>query len=65
MLSEIDQSVFSAFDKTVIYPVPNKWGMYGATYLELQTVLKPMLKDALTQAYKKAVTKKPTKPKRK
>ena len=25
-LSEIDQNVFSSFDPTVIYPVPNKWG---------------------------------------
>ncbi|MEP7196427.1 MAG: MmcQ/YjbR family DNA-binding protein [Saprospiraceae bacterium] len=26
MLSEIDQSVFSAYDNTIIFPVPNKWG---------------------------------------
>jgi hypothetical protein len=25
MLSEVEQSVFSAYDKSVIYPVPNKW----------------------------------------
>ncbi len=51
ILTEIDQSVFSAFDKAVIYPVPNKWGKRGATYVELKTVRKNMLKDALTQAY--------------
>ena len=51
ILSDIDQSVFSAFDKTVIYPVPNKWGKRGATYVELKKVRKNMLKDALTQAY--------------
>ncbi len=50
-LSKVDQSVFSAFDKSVIYPVPNKWGLQGATYIELSKVKKPMLKDALTTAY--------------
>ncbi len=53
ILTETDQSVFSAFDKTVIYPVPNKWGKRGATFVELKTVRKNMLKDALTQAYKR------------
>jgi predicted DNA-binding protein (MmcQ/YjbR family) len=60
MLSPIDQSVFCAYDKTVIYPVPNKWGKQGATYVELKTVRKPMLKDALTQAYNKLISKKTT-----
>jgi predicted DNA-binding protein (MmcQ/YjbR family) len=58
MLSEVDQSVFSAFDKSIIYPVPNKWGKQGATFIELKTVRKDMLKDALQQAYNKAITKK-------
>ncbi len=58
MLSEIDQSVFSAFDQSVIYPVPNKWGKQGATFVELTIVRKSMLKDALKQAYKKITTKK-------
>ena len=53
MLSLIDQSVFVAFDKKVIYPVPNKWGQKGATYVELKLVRKDMLKDALAQAYGK------------
>ena len=58
MLSEIDQSVFCTFDLSIIYPVPNKWGKQGATYVALKKVRKDMLKDALAQAYKKAVTKK-------
>jgi hypothetical protein len=41
----------TAFDKAVIYPVPNKWGKRGATYVELKAVRKNMLKDALTPAY--------------
>ena len=60
MLSEIDQSVFSVFDKTIIYPVPNKWGDKGATFIELQSVRKSMLKDALTQSYNKIVKTKPS-----
>jgi len=59
MLTPIDQSVFCAFDKTIIYPVPNKWGKNGATYVELKTVRKSMLKDALTQAYNKITATKP------
>jgi len=60
MLTEIDQSVFSTFDKTVIYPVPNKWGKKGATFVELKTVRKGMLKDALAHAYNKIIETKPS-----
>jgi predicted DNA-binding protein (MmcQ/YjbR family) len=58
MLTPVDQSVFTAFDKSIIYPVPNKWGLKGATFVELQTVPKAMMKDALSQAYQKLVPKK-------
>lgn len=51
MFTPIDQSVFCAFDKTIIYPVPNKWGQKGATYVELNKVKLAMLKDALKVAY--------------
>ncbi len=50
-LSEIDQSVFCAFDDKIIYPVPNKWGKQGWTFIELDKVRKVMFKDALTVAY--------------
>ncbi len=50
-LSQVDQSVFSAFDKTIIYPVPKKWGKQGWTFVELRKVRKDMLKDILTTAY--------------
>lgn len=52
MLSEIDQSAFSTYDPKVIYPVPNKWGLKGATYVELAKVRKEVLKDALQVAHK-------------
>ncbi len=51
MLSKIDQSVFSSFDSALIYPVPNKWGLNSATYIELKKVPKDLFKDALTVAY--------------
>jgi predicted DNA-binding protein (MmcQ/YjbR family) len=46
-----DQSVFCAYDKEVIYPVPGGWGRKGATYIELQKIKKDMLHDAITTAY--------------
>ncbi|MBC7451476.1 MAG: MmcQ/YjbR family DNA-binding protein [Cytophagales bacterium] len=47
----IEQSVFSSFDPSVIYPVPNKWGKQGWTFAELKTIQKEMLMDALKVAY--------------
>jgi hypothetical protein len=57
MLSVIDQSVFCAINKDIIYPVPNKWGKNGATYFELKTVAKSILKDALKRAFDKSLQK--------
>jgi predicted DNA-binding protein (MmcQ/YjbR family) len=50
-LSEIDQSVFCAFDKTIIYPVDNKWGKQGWTLVDLKKIRKEMLVDVITTAY--------------
>ena len=50
-LSEIDQDVFSLHDRTVIYPVPNKWGKQGWTFIEMKKVKKEIFIDALTTAY--------------
>lgn len=50
-LSEIDQDVFSLTDRTMIYPVPNKWGKQGWTFIELKKVHKDVFADALTTAY--------------
>ncbi len=49
--SEIDQSVFSCIDKNIIYPVPNKWGKQGWTFVQLENLEKEILVDALTTAY--------------
>ncbi len=52
-LSPIDQSVFHSFDPTIFYPVPNKWGLRGATFVELDKVREDMLRDALTLAWER------------
>lgn len=49
--SEIDQDVFSSYDKSIIFPVPNKWGRLGWTNINLEKIPKKMLLDALTTAY--------------
>lgn len=56
-LSLIDQSVFHAFDPTIFYPVPNKWGLQGCTFVELDKVRPDMLKDALTLAWQETALK--------
>jgi hypothetical protein len=53
-LRPIDQSVFQAFDQSVFYPVPNKWGLNGATFVELSKVREDMLTDAVHTAWQAA-----------
>ncbi len=57
-LSLIDQSVFCAFNKEIIYPVPGTWGKSGATFIELTKLPKSMLTDILTAAYTNVTAKK-------
>jgi predicted DNA-binding protein (MmcQ/YjbR family) len=57
-LSAIDQDVFSAFGKKIIYPVPNKWGKQGWTYINLNKIRKNMFVDALTTAFFQVAPKK-------
>ncbi len=59
-LSEMDQSVFCAFDNTIIFPVNNKWGKQGWTFIDLKKVRKDMLKDAMKTAYEEALKPKQT-----
>ncbi|HTI58570.1 MmcQ/YjbR family DNA-binding protein [Mucilaginibacter sp.] len=59
-LTPIDQSVFQSFDPAIFYPVPNKWGLGGATFVELSKVRRDMLEDAIHTAWETANTK-PTK----
>lgn len=57
-LSEKDQDLFSLFDASIIYPVPNKWGKQGWTFVELKKVKKKVLSDALLLAYCEVAPKK-------
>jgi hypothetical protein len=57
-LSLINQSVFCAFEKSVIYPVDNKLGQQGWTLVNLATIKKGMLKDITMQAYNEVVSTK-------
>ena len=50
-LSEMDQSLFSAFDDSVMFPVPNKWGKQGWTTVELGKVQRDTFQDAMKAAY--------------
>lgn len=57
-LSAIDQDVFSTADKSVIFPVNNKWGKQGWTLIEMSTVRKEIFIDAVTTAYCEVAPKK-------
>ncbi len=57
MFSPLEQSVFCAFDKNIIYPVPGGWGKQGSTIFELSKIKKAMMKDALDVAYHEIVAK--------
>jgi hypothetical protein len=46
-----EQSIFCAFDKSAVYPVPNKWGIQGWTFIELKKVPEELIFDALHTAY--------------
>ena len=57
-LSDVDQDIFSAADQTIIYPVDNKWGKKGWTFIEMKKVNTRLFKAALTQAYCEVAPKK-------
>jgi hypothetical protein len=57
-LSAVDQSVFCAYDPKAIFPVPNKWGQQGWTFIDLTAVHPDMCADALTTAYCEVAPKK-------
>jgi len=51
-LSPIDQSVFCSYKNDVVFPVPGRWGIQGATFINLKKVKKAMFLDALKTAWK-------------
>jgi predicted DNA-binding protein (MmcQ/YjbR family) len=54
-LSEIDQDVFSSADKSITFPLDNKWW----TLIKMNKVHKDLFIDALTTAYCEVAPKKP------
>ena len=50
-LSELEQSVFCGYDKSVMYPVNGGWGKQGWTVADLNTISHEILLDALTTSY--------------
>lgn len=50
-LSEIDQSVFCAFNPDKIKPATGAWGKQGWTIFELTDLKEEMIVDALTLSY--------------
>lgn len=50
-LSPEMQDIFSAVSKGAMYPVPNKWGHYGWTHLNLETAEWELCQDALQNAW--------------
>lgn len=57
-LSEIDQNVFSLVNREAIFPVPNKWGKQGWTFVKLDLIENEIFADALTTAYCEIAPKK-------
>ncbi len=50
-LSLSDQLVFSDFDKALIFPVPNKFGLQGWTTFEIGKLPQEIIQEALFSAY--------------
>lgn len=46
------QFIFCPPNSDVIFPVPNKWGLKGATTINLKKANKKLVKAALEKAYK-------------
>ena len=61
-LNAVDQNVFCAFDKNVIYPVPGGWGKQGWTFIELKKVKATLCRDAVTTSYCAVAPKKLAEP---
>lgn len=57
-LSETSQDVFCLADKSIIYPVANKWGKQGWTLVEMNKVREDFFADAVTTAYCETAPKK-------
>jgi len=57
-LTPVEQKLFCKIDNVNIYPVPNKWGVSGATTFDLNGVAKEIVMEALLSAYNEVVKSK-------
>jgi hypothetical protein len=57
-LSETDQDIFFVAGKTAVFPVPNKWGKQGWTFIDIQRVDPDLLNEAIKTAYCEVAPKK-------
>lgn len=56
MLTPDEQKAFCAMD-TSIYPVPNKWGLKGATTFDIKAIERGIILEGLKSAYDGAIGK--------
>ena len=61
LLTPAEQYVFCKINEKNIYPVPNKWGLKGATYLVLKNIPKKILQEILRAAYSISLEPPPSK----
>lgn len=54
MLTAEQQADLHGRHPKVFFPVPNKWGEHGATFVELSTVTEKMLREAIAIAQENA-----------
>jgi hypothetical protein len=52
MFNPQTQFIFCPPNSDIIYPVPNKWGLKGATIINLNKATKKLVTSALQKAYK-------------
>jgi predicted DNA-binding protein (MmcQ/YjbR family) len=57
-LSESDQDIFSLFDSTVVFPVPNKWGKQGWTIINLSAIKIELFTEILKVAFNEVAPQK-------
>jgi hypothetical protein len=50
--SPADQKTFCAYDKKLIYPIANKWGLQGWTTFDIRKIPNELMLDALNTAYR-------------
>jgi hypothetical protein len=53
-----EQLVFCAYDRKVIYPVPNKWGLQGWTTFDLKKIPQEFVMEGLDSAHREAIKSK-------